>query len=269
MTWPQSLFFGVLQGLTEFLPISSSGHLVIVPYLLGWPDPGLVMDTLLHLGTMIAIVAYFWRDLQRLLIAGWRSLRERSLESAEARLAWSVVLGSVPAAVIGFLLEDFFERLFGIPRAAAGFLLGTAALLVLSELGGRHRWNLEHLTWRDAFLIGLAQTLAIAPGLSRSGSTIAAGLLLGYRREDATRFSFFLAVPIILGGGFYQLFKILRGGIGGVSEWGGMVLGFLAATVTGYAAIAGLLTLVRRRALWPFAVYCALLGTLVLTGVWG
>jgi len=269
MTWLQSLVLGVLQGVTEFLPISSSGHLVIVPDLLNWPDPGLMMDTLLHLGTMVAIVAFFWRDIWVLIVAGWRGLRQRSFDEPDARLAWGIVLATIPAALIGFLLEDFFEHLFGMPRAAAGFLLGTAALLLVSEYLARQQQGLTRLSWRDALLIGLAQTLAMAPGLSRSGSTIAAGLLLGYRREDATRFSFFLAVPIIMGSGLYQIIKLLTGNAVVTSSWGVMALGFLASAVTGYAAIAGLLAVVRRRSLWPFAVYCALLGLAVLTGVLG
>ena len=262
----QALLLGILQGATEFLPVSSSGHLVIVPALLGWPDPGLSLDTVLHLGTLVAIVAYFRRDLVQLLAAAWHSLRARSLAEPEARVAWGIVIGTVPAAVIGFLLEDTFERLFGMPRVAAGFLLVTAALLLISEFLARRERALDSLSWRDVLLIGLAQTLAIAPGLSRSGSTIAAGLLLGYRRDDATRFSFLLAVPIILGGGLYQLLKITHTGFGSTS-FTAMLCGFAAAAVTGYLAISGLLALVRRHSLWPFAAYCALLGTLVLTGV--
>ncbi len=269
MTWIQALLLGTLQGLTEFLPISSSGHLVIVPHLLHWPDPDLVLDTLLHLGTMVAIIAYFWCDLWGLVEAGWRGVRERAFDAPDVRLAWGVVLGTLPAAVIGFLLEDFFERLFGMPKAAAGFLLGTATLLLLSEYLARRERELTNISWRDAFFIGLAQTLAIAPGLSRSGSTIAAGLLLGYRREDATRFSFFLAVPIILGSGLYQLLKVLTGVAAVTTPWPVMFLGFVAAAVTGYAAIASLLAFVRRHNLWPFAAYCALLGLAVLTGVLG
>jgi undecaprenyl-diphosphatase len=269
VTWLQTIFLGLLQGFTEFLPVSSSGHLVLIPHLLGWTDPGLLLDTVLHLGTMVAIVVYFRQDIWQLAVAAWRGVRERAFDRPDSRLAWGIVLGTVPAALIGFLLEDFFERLFGIPRAAAGFLLGTATLLVLSEYLARQQRNLDTISWRDAFLIGLAQTLAIAPGLSRSGSTIAAGLLLGYRREDATRFSFFLAVPIILGSGIYQVAKVFVNGFDGATSWGIMALGFISAAVTGYAAIAGLLAFVRKRRLWPFAAYCALLGTLVLTGVLG
>jgi len=146
--------------------------------------------------------------------------------------------------------------------------LVTAALLILSDYFGKRRLPMTAISWWHALIIGLAQTLAIAPGLSRSGSTIAAGLLLGYRREDSTRFSFYLSVPIVLGSGLYQLFKVVRAGFGSVN-YAVLIVGFLAAAITGYLAIAGLLLLVRKRSLWPFAIYCIALATLVLTGVLG
>lgn len=266
MTVWQALLLGILQGATEFLPVSSSGHLVIIPHLLGWPEPGLLIDTVMHLGTMIAVIVYLWDDLWRIALAAFNGLKQRSLVNPDARMAWFLILGTIPAAIIGFLLEDFFEQLFGMPTAAAGFLLGTAALLLLSEFIGRKERPITALSWFDAVLIGIAQTLAIAPGLSRSGSTIAAALLLGYRREDATRYSFLLSVPIILGSGAYQLLKLVLNDAGDV-QFTLLGAGFIAAALTGYVAIAGLLALVRRQSLWPFAVYCGLLGTLVLTGI--
>ncbi len=264
----QAILLGILQGMTEFLPVSSSGHLVIVPHLLGWPDPGLTLNTILHLGTLVAIVAYFWSDLWRLAKAALRSLRLRLLDDPDARLAWAIVVATLPGAVIGYLLEDRFEQLFGMPKAAAGFLLVTAALLLISEYFGKREMPLTVLSWWHALLIGLAQAVAIVPGLSRSGATIATGLLLGYRREEAARFSFLLAVPIILGSGLYQLLKVFQAGLE-VAHFQVLGVGFLAAAMTGYLAIAGLLVLVRRRSLWIFAVYCAALGILVLTGVLG
>lgn len=262
----QAILLGILQGATEFLPVSSSGHLVIVPHLLGWPNPGLALDTILHLGTLVAIVAYFWNDLWRLAHAALSSLRRRQLDDPDARLAWALVVATIPGAILGVLLQDFFEQLFGMPRVAAGFLLVTAALLLLSEYFAKRELPITAMSWWHAILIGLAQALAIVPGLSRSGSTIAAGLLLGYRREDAARFSFLLAIPIVLGGGLYQMYKVLRAGMG-VVQLQIFGVGFLAAAITGYIAIAGLLMLVRRRSLWPFALYCAVFGLLVLTGV--
>ena len=264
----QALVLGIMQGFTEFLPVSSSGHLVIVPYLLGWPDPGLAFGTLVHLGTLLAIVIYFWEDLWRLFRAGVQSLRTHSLAEPDARVAWGLVVATIPGAVLGFLFEDTVEQLFGVPKAAAAFLLGTAVLLVVSEFVALRQRPLASLSWLDAILVGLAQALAIAPGLSRSGATIAAGLFLGFRREDSARFSFLLAVPIVLGTGLYQLAKLAVGGSAGVSI-GVMTIGMAAAAVAGYLAISGLLALVRRHSLIGFAIYCALLGILVLTGVLG
>jgi len=262
----QAIFLGILQGATEFLPVSSSGHLVIVPHLLGWPDSGLALDTILHLGTLVAILIYFWSDLWHLARAALTSLRRWKLDDPYARLAWAIVVATIPGGILGVLLQDFFEQLFGMPRAAAGFLLVTAALLLLSEYLAKRELPITAMSWWHALLIGLAQALAIVPGLSRSGSTIAAGLLLGYRREDATRFSFLLAVPIVLGGGLYQVYRVWRAGMS-VIQFQIFGAGFLAAGITGYLAIAGLLMLVRRRSLWPFALYCATFGLLVLTGV--
>ena len=239
-----------------------------MPYLLGWPTPGLVMNAVLHLGTMVAVLLFFWEDLWRIAQAVLNAIRQRSWADPEARLAWFLILGTIPAAIIGLLLEDFFEELFGQPKTTAGFLLGTAALLLLSEYIGRKDRPIGALSWLHALLIGLAQTLAIAPGLSRSGCTIAAGLALGYQREDATRYSFLLSVPIILGNGAYQLLKLFTG-VATAPSAGILITGFITAAIIGYFAIAGLLAFVRRQSLWPFAAYCALLGTLVLTGILG
>jgi len=264
----QAILLGVLQGLAEFLPISSSGHLVIVPHLLGWPDPGLTMDTMLHMGTLLAIVVYFWSDLWELAAAAVSSIRRRSLDDPQARVAWGVVVATIPGVVVGLLFEDLFESLFGLPRAAAAFLLGTALLLVVSELAGSRRRPITSISWIDALLIGLAQMLAIVPGLSRSGSTIATGMLLGFRREDAARFSFLLGVPIIAGTGLYQLAKFITG----VADSPPVILvglGMASAAISGYLAIAGLLAVVRRRSLLGFVAYCAVFGLLVVTGVLG
>jgi undecaprenyl-diphosphatase len=264
----QAILLGILQGATEFLPISSSGHLVIVPHLLGWPDPGIFLDTMLHLGTLLAIIAYFWAELWRLVKAAVASLQRRSLADPQARLAWGIVVATIPGALVGFLLEDTFERLFGMPRAAAAFLLGTAALLVVAEYAGSRVRPITSLSWIDAIVVGIAQTLAIAPGMSRSGSTISAAILLGFRREDAAQFSFLLGVPIMLGTGAYQLLKLLTGaaGTGGLTSQP-VLAGVVASALAGYLAIAGLLALVRRRGLYIFAAYCAGFGLLVLSGV--
>jgi undecaprenyl-diphosphatase len=255
----QALLLGVLQGATEFLPVSSSGHLVLVPWLLGWESPGLAFDAVVHWGTALAVVAYLWRDWLALIQATLRSIQQRSLADPTARLAWFIVLGTIPAALIGYLLEDFFEGLFARPVAAAAFLLVTAAFLTASERLGRRERGLDTLTWPDALLVGLAQALAIFPGISRSGATIAGGLARGLKRESAARFSFLLATPIILGAGLFKMLDLAQEG-NLAAQVPTLVVGFLAAAVVGFGCIHFLLRYLQRRRLYPFAVYCAVVG---------
>jgi undecaprenyl-diphosphatase len=269
----QAIILGIVQGATEFIPVSSSGHLVLVPWLLRWPSPGLVFDTVLHLGTLLALIAVFWRDLLALAAAWLRSvitflgrvIRRASSDapsgdgSPQARLAWWIILATIPAALMGALWQDQFEALFDSPIRVAVLLLVTGVWLVLAERLGRKERQAEGLHWWQALLVGVAQGLAIAPGISRSGATIGAGLLLGLRREAATRFSFLLATPIILGAGLLQIKKLLESGVLG-ANLAGLVLGFLAAFVTGYACIRFLLGYIKNRGLSVFAIYCWLAG---------
>jgi undecaprenyl-diphosphatase len=259
----QALILGVLQGGTEFLPVSSSGHLVLVPWLLNWEPAGLVFDAVVHWGTAFAVIVYFRRDWVALAGAAFRSLRVRSSAEPEARLVWLILLGTIPAAVVGYLLEDFFEGMFAEPVPAAGFLLVTAALLLLSERIGEPRRGLEGLNWRDALLIGMAQALAIFPGISRSGATIAAGLVVGLRREQAARFSFLLATPIILGAGLLQIADVVQ--VDGLETiLPALAVGALAAAATGLVCIHFLIRYLRSRRLFPFVAYCALAGLFFL-----
>ena len=263
----QALLLGVLQGATEFLPVSSSGHLVLVPWLLGWPASSLTFDAVVHWGTAVAVIAYFWRDWVALAGAAIKSVNRQIGKSAnstsEAGRVWLILLGTVPAALIGYLLEDFFEEMFARPIAAAGFLLITAALLAASERLGRRQRDLDTLNWLDALLIGLAQALAIFPGISRSGSTIAAGLARGLRRESAARFSFLLATPIILGAGLFKVTDLAQAG-GLAAQAPVLVAGFVSAGVVGFGCIHLLLRYLQRRPLYPFAIYCAAGGIVCL-----
>jgi undecaprenyl-diphosphatase len=262
----QALILGIVQGATEFLPISSSAHLVLVPWLLGWPEPGLLFDTLVHWGTLLAVVAYFRHDLAALLVAGLRSVFERRIGNDPVRrLTWLIVLGSIPAVVAGALLENFFEGLFSAPRWVAMFLLITGVILVTSEWIGQRRRRLDSLGIGDALSIGAAQAVAIAPGISRSGATIATGLAVGLRREEAARFSFLLGSPVILGAGLWQLVKFLPT-MPSETTLLTLVTGFVAAAVTGYLCIRFLMAFLQRRSLVVFAGYCWLvgLGALVL-----
>jgi undecaprenyl-diphosphatase len=264
----KALILGIVQGLTEFIPISSSAHLVIVPWLAGWEPSTFLFDTILHWGTLLSILLVFWKDFLLMIGATLHSLLTRSLEDVNARLGWFVVLGTIPAALLGLLFEDFFETLFQSPAAAASFLLVTAALLIGSEQLVRRlqqRRTLAQMTWTDTLFIGLAQAFALAPGISRSGSTIATALARGIRREDAARFSFFLGTPAFLGAGLLQFVKAISENSEQVSNQAGpLVVGFVVSTVTGYAAIRFLLAYLRTRTLYPFAIYCLIVGPLVV-----
>lgn len=263
MSLIHAFLLGLLQGATEFLPVSSSGHLVLVPWFLGWPAPGLVYDALVHWGTAVAVVAYFWREWAALLGAAWRAVRRRSLADPQARLLALLILGTIPGAVIGWLLEDFFAGMFNRPAAASAFLLVTAAVLALSERFSSRERGMDHLSWVDVLAIGLAQAAAILPGLSRSGMTIAAGMGRGLRRESAARFSFLLSTPIILGAGLLQVWNLVQAGAL-AAQAPALVVGFLSALATGLACIHYLLRYLQRYPLYPFAVYCAGLGVLGL-----
>jgi len=264
MSLVQALILGIVQGATEFLPISSSGHLVLVPWLLHWPEPSLAFDTLVHWGTLLAVLAVFWRDLVALTRAWARSLVERNLDSPEARLAWLIVVGTLPAALAGFLWQDFFESLFSSPGWVAALLLVTGAILALSERLGKRQRSMGDLGWLDSVLIGLAQGMAIAPGISRSGATIAMGLLRGVKREAAARYSFLLATPIIFGAGLLQLAKLSRAEAV-EARLPTIIVGFLTAAVSGYLGIRFLLAYLQRGRLYVFAIYCWLVGTVSLT----
>jgi undecaprenyl-diphosphatase len=259
----QALILGIIQGATEFLPVSSSGHLVLVPWLLGWEEPGLTFDAVVHWGTALAVIAYFWREWLDLIQAVFGAVRRRSIADPKARLALLIVVGTIPAALIGYALEDFFEQMFARPTAAAAFLLVTAVLLSAAEWLGRREGSLERMTWPDALLVGLGQALAIFPGISRSGATIAAGLARGLKREPAARFSFLLATPVILGAGAFKLLDVAQAGhLAG--QIPALIVGLVGAGVVGFGCIHFLLRYLQRRPLYPFAVYCAVAGAICL-----
>lgn len=264
----KAIVLGVVQGATEFLPVSSSGHLVIVPWLLGWSPGDLLFDTVLHWGTLLSILVVFWSDILAIVRASLTSLVQRSLADPNARLGWWIVLASVPAVFTGLLLKDQIEALFHEPVAAGGFLFVTAAFLLSSEwLARRARAvkTLERLTLIDSLLIGLAQAVALAPGISRSGSTIAAGLARGLRRDEAARFSFLLGTPAFLGAGLLQLTDVLGTDPGRLAEgWPALLVGFAASAISGVLVIRFLLSFLRSHTLYPFVIYCVLAGAAVL-----
>jgi undecaprenyl-diphosphatase len=275
----QAILIGILQGLTEFIPVSSSAHLELAPWIAGWESGGLVgslaFDVFLHLGTLTALLLYFARDWVRLGGAFMASLRERRIGAdADRRLIWLLVLATVPAAIIGFLGEDLIDRVLHgdsdpLRLAIAGFLvIGAVALWLADRLGSRGR-ELDELGGPAAVTIGFSQALALLPGISRSGATLTAGLALGLTRESAARFTFLLATPITLGAGLYGSRKLLiEPHTGG--EWLAISAGFGASAVAGMLAIGFLLAWLRTRSVAIFSIYrvafAALIVILVLSG---
>lgn len=262
MSLIQALVLGVVQGATEFLPISSSGHLVLTPWLLGWQieqGQAFIFNILVQWGTILAVIVYFRDDLWQLLLAGLRSLRGgEALREPAARRAWMIIAASIPAAILGLLLKASVELSFTSPLAVSIFLMATATLLFLSERLGSLERSMDSLNWTDAIWIGFFQALALFPGISRSGATIAGGLLRGLNREQAARFSFLLAVPAMLGAGFIALLDLGQAA-DAAEQVGPLLVGFLTAALVGFAAIHWLLSFLRTRRLYSFAIYCAVI----------
>ena len=258
----EAIVLGLVQGLTEFLPISSSGHLRIVPALLGWPDPGAGFTAVIQLGTMAAVLLYFRADLWRIALAWARELRVPFRQrSQDAKLGWFIVIGTIPISIFGFAFSDQIES-----GARDLYLIGSALILfsfvmLLAERIGTRQRALDDLDGRDGLFIGFAQALALIPGVSRSGATISAGLLRGFDRVAAARYSFLLSVPAVVLSGLFELREI--GGDGNPSA-GATAIATLAAFVSGYAAIAWLLRYLTTHTLSLFVVYRIALGALVL-----
>lgn len=250
---------GMVQGLTEFLPISSSAHLILVPQIFGWKDPFIdsaAFDVMLHMGTLVALLVYFWSDLIRLISAGLASIRDRNIGSdPDRRLAWLLVISVIPAAILGASLESFFDRTF---REHAGwialFVVVGAALLWYGELVGSRKRGLQNMTVRDAAVIGGMQAIALFPGISRSGITIGTGLMLGLEREAAARFSFLMGVPVIAGAGLLKARTLVGAGVGG-AQIDQLVVGVIAAAIFGFLAISVLLRFLRTNPTTVFIVY--------------
>jgi undecaprenyl-diphosphatase len=263
----QAAIIGVVQGLTEFLPISSSAHLIVVPRVLGWNDPFLnsaSFDVMLHLGTLVALLVYFWRDLWRLVGAFVASIRDRRIgPDPDRRLAWLLAITVVPAALLGVLLESFFDTYFRERLIlVAVFLAVGAVLLWVAERIGRQDRELDELRPAEAAGIGVAQALALFPGISRSGITIAAGLALGLRREAAARFAFLMGTPIIAGAGLWKLRGLLgEGALGGNA--GPLAVGMVTSALAGLLAISVLLAYLRRHSTDVFIGYRLVVAVLV------
>ncbi|HKO16382.1 MAG TPA: undecaprenyl-diphosphatase UppP [Gemmatimonadaceae bacterium] len=260
MTVFQAVVLGILQGLAEFLPISSSAHLALAPWILGWADPGLAFDVALHFGTLLAVVWYFRAEWVALVRAAWRIAATRRVETERERRVLFLILATIPGAIAGLAFEKQAESVFRDPRLVAGALIVMGILLwAVDRFAGADR-RLAAMRWTDALLIGLAQMFAIVPGVSRSGSTITGGRALRFDREDAAVFSFLMSMPIIAAAAVLKLPTALREN--GLSA--PLVAGVLASAISGWIAIAVLLRFVTRHTYGVFAVYRVLLGAAVL-----
>ena len=259
----EAIVLGLVQGLTEFLPISSSGHLRIVPALLGWEDPGAGFTAVIQIGTMAAVLIYFRADLWRIAVAWLRELRVPIRQaSQEARLGWFIVLGTIPISIFGFVFSDQIES-----GARSLYLIGSALILfsfvmLLAERVGSRQRAIAEMNGRDGLFVGMAQALALIPGVSRSGATISAGLFRGFDRVSAARYSFLLSVPAVVLSGLFELRKI---GEEGTASVGATAIATVVAFVSGYAAIAWLLRYLSSHTLEIFVVYRVALGVLVLS----
>jgi len=267
MNFLQAILLGIVQGLTEFLPISSSAHLVIVPYLLNWTFPEkqkFVFDVLVQVGTLLAVIIFFWKDLISIMQAFFLGLwKKQPFTDAQSRLGWLLILATIPAGLIGLFLKEMVEAAFNSPVATALSLYGTAILLVAAEYFGHRTRSLEHIHWLDALWIGLAQAISIFPGISRSGATITGGMLRQLDRPAAARFSFLMSIPIMLAAGLLSTFDLVK--IPGLSEFLPVLgLGFVTSAVVGYFSIRWLLSFLIRHSFKSFVIYCASAATLVL-----
>lgn len=267
MTLLQSILLGIIQGLTEFLPISSSAHLVITPYLFGWKIPaqeGFIFDVLVQLGTLLAVIFYFRKDLYWIIVGVLNGLiHRRPFSEPPSRLGWMLVLASIPAIIAGVLFKDPVERAFGSPVAAALFLLVTAAFLVIAERFGKRNRQFESISWLDALIIGLFQAISLLPGISRSGSTITGGMLRNLDRPAAARFSFLMSVPVMLGAGALATVDLIKLP-NFTHQIPTLMAGFVTSAIVGYLSIRWLLAYLVKRPLYLFAVYCLVVSAVVL-----
>jgi undecaprenyl-diphosphatase len=265
MGWVEAVVLGIVQGLTEFLPISSSAHLRLVGELFGWDDPGAAFTAIIQIGTEAAVLLYFRKDIWRIVVAWLGSLAGRRKGDPDARMGWLIIVGSIPIVVLGLLFQDDIETTLRDLRIVATALILFSLILFWADRVGAKKRELDHLTVGHGIAFGFAQAMALIPGVSRSGGTITMGLFLGYTRAAAARYSFLLAVPAVLGSGFFQAYEALTGDVEGEGvSWGPTILATVIAFGVGLTVIAWLLRYLDRGSFTPFVVYRIVLGTLIL-----
>ena len=262
----QAAIYGIVQGLTEFLPISSTAHLILLPWALGWPDPGLSFDVALHLGTLVALILYFWADWVTLFTSATGVLRSRT-QAPDARLALMIVGATVPGAIAGALFEHKVEDALRAPQIVAMMLIALALVLAVAEIIGRRKKSMDEISWGDATTVGIAQALAIIPGVSRSGVTITAGLFRSMKRETAARFSFYLSTPLIAGAVAKRTLDMLKAGAT-IEQLIPFIVGIIVSGIVGYLAIAFMLRYLQTRTTYLFVYYRLALGIAVFLAIW-
>ena len=260
MTMIQIIVLALVQGLTEFLPISSSAHLILVPVLADWPDQGLAFDVAVHIGTLTAVVYYFRKEVINMMTDWFASCGARK-QIGESRLAWAVILGTIPVGLAGLLFNDFVDAELRSPLVIAWATIGFGLLLWFADVRGVRQRDEHSLSFKDVFIIGCAQALALIPGTSRSGITMTAGLILGLTREASARFSFLLSIPAILMAGGYKTLQLIKSGD---VQWMAIFIGTLLSAITAYACIHVFMKLLERMGMLPFVIYRLVLGAVLL-----
>ena len=266
VSWFEAIVLGLVQGLTEFIPVSSTAHVLIVSRLFGWEDPGAAFTAVTQIGTELAVIVYFRNDIARIIATWFRSLRDASLrKELDARMGWYIIIGTIPISILGVAFSSQIETAARNLWLVAAMLIIFGVVLGVADALGSRVHDLTELNSRDGVIYGLGQAMALIPGVSRSGATISTGLALGYTRESAARYSFLLAVPAVLASGFYEMTKI--GGESGAA-WGPTLLAAVIAFFVGIAVIAWLLRWVITKSFLPFVIYRILLGFAVILLLW-
>lgn len=260
----QAIFLAIIQGLTEFLPISSSGHLILVPELLGWQDQGLAFDVAVHIGTLVAVVFYFRHDVLRLFLAWTKNFagNQPIAIKNDAKIAWGVLLGTIPAGLVGLIANDYIEANLRSTLVIAATTIGFGLLLWWADSNGKRSRVLHEIKWSDVAIIGCAQALALIPGTSRSGITMTAALLLGMNRQASARFSFLLSIPVITLAGGLQVLKLLQKE--DAVDWLAIGIGTFVSAISAYLCIRFFLKLLDKIGMAPFAIYRLILGVILL-----
>lgn len=265
MTLIQIIVLALVQGFTEFLPVSSSAHLILVPVINGWADQGLAFDVAVHVGTLTAVMWYFRTEIVNMTVDWIESIAKRQLVG-ESKLAWAVLWGTVPVGLAGLLFHDFIDTQLRSPLVIAWATIGFGLLLWLSDVSGKRQRDEHTINWKDVLIIGLSQALALIPGTSRSGITMTAALLLGLTRTAAARFSFLLSIPAILMAGGYKGLKLVEQAA--PVDWLALILGIVISAVTAYFCIHYFLKLLERLGMLPFVIYRLVLGMILLVVFW-